>query len=398
VRILYVSDVYFPRVNGVSTSIQTFRCELERLGHATTLVAPAYPAAHADDPGILRIPSRAVPLDPEDRAMRWRALRGTHRRLACERFDLVHVQTPFLAHYAGIGFARRFGVPVVATYHTLFEEYLFHYVPFVPRAVMRAAARRFSRSQCNALDAVVVPSTAMRETLEGYGVATRIEIVPTGIPLPEFSGGDGARFRACHGIAAARPVLVYVGRVAFEKNIGFLLGVLARVRQSVPEALLVICGEGPATTHLKREAVRLGLEPSVRFVGYLDRATELRDCYRAADALVFASRTETQGLVLLEAMALGVPVVSTAVMGTRDVVGPGRGALVAADDDAEFAAQVVRLLKDPALRARLSTEGPEYARTWGAAALARRMEAFYRSVLDRAAVRAADRAIEGARS
>jgi glycosyltransferase involved in cell wall biosynthesis len=397
VRILYVSDVYFPRVNGVSTSIQTFRTELARLGHATTLVAPAYPVPHADDAGVVRVPSRAVPLDPEDRAMRWRALRGMHRTLAGERFDLVHIQTPFLAHYAGIGLARRRGVPVVATYHTLFEEYLFHYVPFVPRGAMRAAARRFSRGQCNALDAVVVPSTAMRETLERYGVATRIEIVPTGIPLPEFSGGDGARFRARHGIPPSRPVLAYVGRVAFEKNIGFLLRALARVRERVPEALLVVCGEGPALATLKREAAALALGESVRFVGYLDRATELRDCYRAADSLVFASRTETQGLVLLEAMALGIPVVSTAVMGTRDVVGPGRGALVAADDERDFAAQVVRLLGDPALRARLAEEGPAYARTWSAPALAQRMEAFYRAVLEGAVALSADGAIEGAR-
>jgi glycosyltransferase involved in cell wall biosynthesis len=119
----------------------------------------------------------------------------------------------------------------------------------------------------------------------------------------------------------------------------------------------------------------------VRFVGYLDRAAELPDCYRAADAFVFASRTETQGLVLLEAMALGVPVVSTAVMGTRDVVGPARGALVAADDERDFAGKVVGLLLDPALRARLSAEGREYVRTWSAAALAERMEAFYRRVL-----------------
>jgi glycosyltransferase involved in cell wall biosynthesis len=398
VRILYVSDVYFPRVNGVSTSIQTFRGELARLGHASTLIAPAYPGAHADDPGILRIASRVVPLDPEDRAMRWRALRDVSAGLERERFDLVHVQTPFLAHYAGIGFARRLRVPVVATYHTLFEEYLFHYVPFVPRAAMRAAARRFSRGQCNALDAVVVPSTAMRDTLARYGVATRIEIVPTGIPLPEFSGGDGARFRARHGIAAGCPVLLYVGRVAFEKNIGFLLPVLARVRRSLPDALLVICGEGPATAALKRAAAQLGLEGAVRFVGYLDRATELRDCYRAADAFVFASRTETQGLVLLEAMALGVPVVSTAVMGTRDVVGPGRGALVAPEDEAQFAAQVVHLLRDPALRGRLAAEGPEYARTWGASALAQRMEAFYRSVLAHAAAPAAGRAVADTRS
>lgn len=394
-----MSDVYFPRINGVSTSIQTFRRELFDLGHETTLVAPAYPTPHDDDARVVRIGSRAVPLDPEDRAMRWNTLRELDRVLSSERFDLVHVQTPFLAHYAGVRFARRLGVPVVATYHTLFEEYLFHYVPFVPRDLMRALARRLSVGQCDALDAVVVPSTAMREVLERYGVKTRTEIVPTGIPLPEFSGGDGTRFRVEHGIAPTRPMLVYVGRVAFEKNIEFLLRALVLVRRSVADALLVVCGEGPALPRLRGMVGDLDLGEAVQFVGYLDRATRLPDCYRAADALVFASRTETQGLVLLEAMALGVPVVSTAVMGTRDIVGHERGALVACDDESDFAAKVVRLLRDPSLRARLSAEGRVYARTWSASALAKRMEHFYESVLERAAVRddarAARRAADG---
>ena len=384
-HILYVSDVYFPRVNGVSTSIQTFRRELARLGHETTLVAPAYPVAHPEEPETVRVPSRYVPLDPEDRAMRWRAVRRLSRALAARRFDLVHVQTPFVAHYAGLGLARRFGIPAIATYHTLFEEYLSHYVPFAPRPALRALARRFSRRQCNALDSVIVPSTAMRETLAHYGVTKRVEIVPTGIPLLEFSGGDGAGFRAAHGLTPGAPVLLYVGRVAFEKNIEFLVRVLVRVRRSVPDAVLVVCGEGPALARLRRLAAELGVATSVRFVGYLDRTTSLLDCYRAADALVFASRTETQGLVLLEAMALGVPVVSTAVMGTRDIVGAERGALVADDDEADFAAQTVRVLRDAGLRRRLGEEGREYARSWSAGALAQQLEAVYRSVLGRAA-------------
>jgi glycosyltransferase involved in cell wall biosynthesis len=152
------------------------------------------------------------------------------------------------------------------------------------------------------------------------------------------------------------------------------------VRRGIGDALLVVCGEGPALAPLTRLARELGLASAVRFVGYLDRATALLDCYCAADAFVFASRTETQGLVLLEAMALGVPVVSTAVMGTRDVVGPGarwsrrRGDFV----------KVIGLLRDPRLRAR-SAEGREYARTWGSAALAERLEGVYRRVLLQAA-------------
>jgi glycosyltransferase involved in cell wall biosynthesis len=376
-RVLYISDVYFPRVNGVSTSIQTFRRELAGLGHATTLVAPSYAARHPDERDIVRVPSRRVPFDPEDRAMRWRDLLRTGQALGRDRFDLVHIQTPFLAHYAGVRLARCWRVPCVATYHTLFEEYLHHYLRFAPRRAMRAAAREFSRRQCHDVDAVIVPSTAMRDTLLRYGVRTRTEIIPTGIPLDEISGGDGARFRHAHGVAPDRPLLVYVGRVAFEKNIDFLLRMLARVRREVADVLLVICGEGPALGALESLARESGLGANVLFVGYLDRTSTLLDCYRAADALVFASRTETQGLVLLEAMALGLPVVSTAVMGTRDIVGPGKGALVAEENEEDFAAKVVRLLRDSALRERLSAEAWDYARSWSAPATAARLQDAY---------------------
>jgi glycosyltransferase involved in cell wall biosynthesis len=170
---------------------------------------------------------------------------------------------------------------------------------------------------------------------------------------------------------------VYVGRVAHEKNIGFLVEVVARLRPRVPDILLLVAGEGPALEHLRRRVRRMGLEGHVRFVGYLSRQGELGDCYCAGDAFVFASRTETQGLVILEAMALGVPVVSTAVMGTRDVLREGQGALVAEDDVGHFAGRVRELLGDPDLRARLGAAGRAYAAGWSSGAMAERMLALY---------------------
>jgi len=126
-RVLFVSDVYFPRVNGVSTSIRTFRGDLARLGVDTTLVAPAYPKALADtDPSIIRVPSGGVPRDPEDRRFLGRALRAALNAELAAKIDLVHIHTPFIAHYAAVRFAREHGLPVVATYHTFFEDYLHH--------------------------------------------------------------------------------------------------------------------------------------------------------------------------------------------------------------------------------------------------------------------------------
>lgn len=379
-RILMISDVYFPRVNGVSTSIQTFRKALDALGHRVDLIAPAYQPTCPEESGIHRIPSRYLPLDPEDRMMRARAIRALRPRLRECGYDLIHVQTPFVAHYLGIEIADALGVPRVETYHTFFEEYLFHYVPFVPKRLLRAASRRFSRAQCNQMDALIVPSSAMRDVLARYGVRVPVHVIPTGIPLGDFADGNGALFRSQWRIPRERPTLLYVGRVAFEKNIDFLLRALQRALARIPELLLVIAGEGPACASLKRQAARCGLQQHVVFVGYLDRSAELLDCYRAADAFVFASRTETQGLVLLEALALGVPVISTAVMGTRDIVGPQRGAVVPEDDEAAFADAIVALIRDPALRARLAEEGRVYAREWIAEPLARKLAAVYESV------------------
>lgn len=382
-RVLMISDVYFPRINGVSTSIQTFRRGLQAAGHETVLIAPEYPAAWSgrDEGEIIRIPSRYLPRDPEDRMMKLSAIRALRPQLAGRGFDIVHVQTPFIAHYQGVSLARSMGVPVVETYHTYFEEYLHHYVPLMPRAVMRLLARRFTTSQCNALDALVVPSRAMQAALEDYGVRCPMQIIPTGMEMDRFAGGDGERFRQQLGIAPSQPTLVHVGRIAHEKNIDFLFRVLRRVVDRRPDVVLIVAGEGPALTHCKSYVASLGLAAHVRFVGYLSRDSALLDCYRAGDVFVFSSKTETQGLVLLESMSLGVPVVSTAYMGTADIVKPERGARVAPDDEAGFADIVLRLLNDPQTRAAMSAEARAYAATWSADAMAARLVDFYQAAL-----------------
>lgn len=384
-RILMISDVYFPRINGVSTSIQTFRRGLHAAGHETILIAPEYPGAAPDpEPNILRVPSRGVPRDPEDRAMKLGAIRALRPQLERLEPDLVHIQTPFIAHYQGTALARALRVPVIETYHTYFEEYLHHYVPLMPRAVMRFVARRFTVSQCNVLDTLVVPSRAMEQALLEYGVQCPMHIIPTGMEMDRFAGGDGQRFRAQLGIAPGQPVLVHVGRIAHEKNIDFLFRMFAIVVRSKPGAVFVVAGEGPALASCKAYVRSLGLAQHVRFVGYLSRERELLDCYRTGDLFVFSSKTETQGLVLLESMALGIPVVSTAHMGTADIVNPQRGAHVAPDDEGEFASIVMRLLEDAPRRAAMSAEARAYAATWSATAMADRLAGLYSAVLGQA--------------
>lgn len=381
-RVLFISDVYFPRVNGVSTSIRTFRQDLAAQNVRTLLVAPRYPGEDgaADNTQLLRIAASGVPGDPEDRRMAWGALKRGLAGLPRGEFDLVHIHTPFIAHYAGVRFARQANIPCIATYHTFFEEYLHHYLPVVPRPLGRFIAKAFTRSQCAQVQALIAPSEPMRAVLDEYGVRTPIHVLPTGLATDRFHPGDGAAFRARAGIAPERPLMTCIGRVAHEKNIGFLVQVLRRVLTQVPQAMLVIAGEGPAREGLRAQVAALGLQHSVHFAGYLARDTELLDCYAAADAFVFASRTETQGLVLLEAMAQGAAVVSTAELGTRSILVPDSGALVMPEDEAAFAAGVVRVLLDLRLREAMAARGRAYARTWSSAVMARRLAELYAQV------------------
>ena len=378
-----LSDVYFPRVNGVSTSIQTFREDLVENHCTSLLVAPEYPQDQSMQGEAIRVRSRYLMFDPEDRAMVYRELKRQCLALRGE-FDLVHIHTPFMAHYAGVWLGRELNVQVVETCHTYFEHYFHHYLPFLPRKLLGNLARSITRRQLNAVDVVVAPTTQMADALYDYGISTDIHVIPTGVDMNKLSGGDGACFRSKHGIDPNRPLLLNVGRVAHEKNLGFLINVVSQVRQQVPDVILVIAGEGPAQASLQNRVTREGLSHNVAFVGYLDRDSELLDCYRAADLFVFASRTETQGMVLLEALALELPVVSTAVMGTKSVLQNADGAFVVREEVSAFSDAVVTLLKDEELRQEMAAEARRYVeRNWSSAEMAQRMLALYVQTLKR---------------
>ncbi|MDM7321850.1 MAG: glycosyltransferase [Gammaproteobacteria bacterium] len=388
-RLLMVSDVYFPRVNGVSTSIQTTRRALDQLGHEVTLIVPNYPQPHADDEGLVRIPGHRVLLDPEDRLMRWSELMRLGPNLASHEYDLLHIHTPFAAHYAGLRLARSLGLPVVETYHTFFEQYLEHYIPFLPGTLLRLAARRLTVSQGNAVDTLIAPSLAMRDQLLRYGVRTPVEVIPTGIDLTAWRGPEAPDPRPALGLTANQPMLLYVGRMAFEKNIEFLLKMFTHVLGQRPDARLVLAGEGPAETHLRRQVGLLGLQEQVRFVGYLPRDGALQALYRAADAFVFASTTETQGLVLIEAMALGTPVVALAEMGTRDILQEGEGCLIAPHEPTGFAARVLELLNHPHRASELAARAIQAAEAWREDRVVRRLVHLYEQVIAQKKDRAA---------
>jgi 1,2-diacylglycerol 3-alpha-glucosyltransferase len=381
-KILLISDVYFPRVNGVSTSIRTFTEQLQMLGHTVHLIAPDYGIRTEDEGWMTRVPARSIYFDPEDKLMKYGEILKLLPRLKSQQFDLIHIHTPFIAHYAGLKLGKLLQIPVVETYHTFFEDYLHHYLPWIPKFAARGLARLISKRQCNQVAAIVVPSQPMLDVLRTYSINTRAEVIATGLQAHSFAESDGDAFRQQYGIDLERPMLLYVGRVAFEKNIHFLLKMVKVLSEIMPEVLFVITGEGSAEASLRATVKTFGLENNVQFIGYLDREKELNACYKSADIFVFASKSETQGLVLLEAMAQGTPVVAIAELGTASILIEGEGAMIAPEYEVVFVQKVRSLLVNPVYRQHLSERARSYAQNkWSAGKQAERMVAFYNDLM-----------------
>lgn len=199
-NVLMLSDVYFPRINGVSTSIRTFCHELAALGHAVTIVAPDYQAAAQAPPEfeVIRLPSRLLAFDPEDRLIKSAALPGAVAVLAKRHWDVIHIRTPFRAHQLGVRLARATGRPTVESYHTYFEEYVTRYLPWLPRALGRFGVRWLSRRLCAHVDHLLVPSRQMADVLDDYGITTpsTVDRRPSSAPACDWRNFAAATARA----------------------------------------------------------------------------------------------------------------------------------------------------------------------------------------------------------
>jgi 1,2-diacylglycerol 3-alpha-glucosyltransferase len=227
------------------------------------------------------------------------------------------VHSPFVTGWMGMRYARRYAMPLVYTYHTQLEAYA-HYVPFEPNAT-RFAASQLTRAFANQADAVVVPTPAMASRLRELGVTARIEIVPSGIDVARFGAGRrDEELRARIGVGRGDRLLLYVGRLAKEKNVEVLIRALALAGDD--SLKLVVAGDGPHRHELERLAGELGVDRATRFLGVLSRA-ELPDLYASADLFLMPSTTETQGIVLAEALAAGALVIAADAPQNRDVLG-----------------------------------------------------------------------------
>ncbi len=325
----FFTECYRPIVNGVVASIDALRDGLVAHGVEVTTIAPRFPHFVDDEGVVVRVPSLPLPTQTAYRLCVPYLNADDRRRV--HALDIVHAHSPFVTGWMAISCARRMRVPLVFTYHTRLDAYA-HYAPF-DRATTERAMSTLTRRYANAADSVIVPTRAMEVRLRELGVRAPIAVVPSAIDVERFAGGRRSPLvRARLGAAADdEPLALVVSRLGLEKNVELALDMLP----AFAELRLAVVGEGPHRAALEERARRLGVARRVRFVGTLARE-RLPDVYASADAFVFPSISETQGLVLAEALAAGLPVVAADSDASRDVL--GGGGRVAAPEPEAFAA------------------------------------------------------------
>lgn len=385
-RVAMFSNNYFPFVSGVSVSVARLKQGLELQGHRVLAVVPRYSsgsgAESGQDSSLVRLPKLYAFGKRGDFPLANVFSRPVYRLVKAFKPHVVHVHHPFWVGSLGLWLGKRLEVPVVYTYHTRLEHYA-HYVP-LPGALFRNLIchyliKRFA-NKCNG---VVVPTYSAEEYLRIIGVKSQILVQPTGVEFDRFQTPNAkqlAQLKTRHGIKDER-VLVSVSRLGREKNIDFMLEALAQLPADTRRTIkLLLIGEGPDRARLERLIVALELSAQVILVGAVP-PDEVTGYYQLGDVFVFASKSETQGMVILEAMSAGLPVVAVRSSGIDDVVKQEFNGFKTAEETRAWREALERLLHDADLRRRLGEQARDFARGYDVAEFARQVQEFYAKLL-----------------
>ncbi len=368
------TDTYSPQTNGVVTSVKIYAEQLRLLGHEVHIFAPALAGSGPDPERVYRFYGISYFGQPEYKwVLPWAKGGFRQRDIPALGLDIIHIQAPFGLGLMGAHLARKYSIPAVFTYHTFFEPYL-HYLPG-PRWFYFRLHKNLTRLWSNRFPIVLCPTLPIKDALLRYGITSRIELLPTGIDLHNMKP-SGWQARSELGIPEGVPLFATAGRLGREKSFDLLLKAMREARSRVPDAHLVVAGDGPERDSLVQLAADLGLKERVHFTGYLARERVI-DLFAASQLFVFASQSETQGMVLLEAMAQGTPAVAVDALGPGELMRGDRGGLLAEPEAQDLADKIARLATDGALRAEKSREALAKAEEYSAERLAKKLVRFY---------------------
>ena len=303
-RIALVTDCYWPRVNGVTVSVQTFKDELIRQGHEVLILCPEYPSSWGPSPrdsAVRRFRSMTNRVSKEDRLIRPSAFPAFITALEQFNPDVVHINTEMSASIAARSYAKLRGYPILVTSHTDYEDYIGNYITYVPERVLRATVRFLMRVCYGSADVVITPSRTQQQKLKAYHIRKRFIVIPTGIcsyfsrkgpeEVAAYRASLDERFPALKG----KRLLLFAGRLTIEKDVKFLIPALRRILSCRDDVALLFAGGGPAREQTEAYAKRAGVAEKCVFMGYVEH-DELPLVYASAEVFVFPSKTETQGL------------------------------------------------------------------------------------------------------
>jgi 1,2-diacylglycerol 3-alpha-glucosyltransferase len=360
-KIAIFSDTYYPQINGVVTSTRILFRELERLGHTVLIIGPRMEGSHRSTHKVWRFRSAPFPFQKE-----YRLISPVSRQLTKFKdmnFDLVHIQTPFSLGHLAQYLSWKHDIPMVHTYHTFWAEYA-HYLPFVPKKfVNKMDNLLFSKNFCNRCQHIIAPSGQMKDKLDEYGITTPITIIPTGIELDKIQAIDGSTFRDEYKIKNNAPMLIFVGRCGLEKNVFFLLESFKEILKKKSNAVLFIAGDGPERINMEAYVKEFGMDKNVIFAGYISHEDIFR-AYSEADVIMFPSKTETQGLSLLEGLAMGKPAVCINEMGVTSILENNIGGFLTEEDIGKYSQKVLELLDNKQLHKTKQQEALSRANTF----------------------------------
>ncbi len=340
-KICFVCDAYYPSIDGASTSIRSFKNELEKRGHQVYVICPRYPHYKDSEKDIIRLKSHKVPYGAGYRLAF--PITANNKIFKKEKFDIVHLHSFFTVGQNAQKQAKKLNIPVVGTYHTQFVDYVPGYYKIFTKLLQKIATR-IIKNFYGSCDITLAPSPQSKKILRDYGVKSKIVVLPTGIKTDEFKDGVASRFRKKYNLKNEK-LLLFVGRVGHEKNISFLIKTLKIILNSYPNVKLAIVGDGVAKNYLKQLCKKEKLKDKVIFTGFLTKR-DLADAYAASDIFTFASLTDTQGLVLLEAMSTGKPAVAIKAYGVIDVMKEEKGGFLSKNNINDFAKKTLILLKN----------------------------------------------------
>lgn len=381
-KIAMFTDAYYPRINGVTVSVHSYATELSKIGHDVCIVCLEYTEEQqrnslfdeksSDEKSpfkVVRIPSMSSIVSKEDRIARFDKWTRVKKAMDSFRPDVIHVNSEWVIGYFGAMYALHRKIPFVFTFHTMWEDYLVNYISFLPDFSLRKIGRNVVKFYLKRADVIIAPTKKIASVVSDYGIQKIPEILPTGIPDEKEKFSLIRQkvillqlYKRCPQLKGKK-ILLFVGRIVKEKNLPFLFDVLENVQKTLPRTALLFVGGGPYLDDLKALAQERNLSSSAAFTGYIP-SNDLVYFYRVASVFVFPSKTETQGLVTVEAMLAGLPVVAIGELGTVDVMRGDNGGFMVGDDIAEFSGKVRELLENQQLRKEKSAEALKWGEQW----------------------------------